>query len=318
MLLRGIRFAPIMNASGAQGFYGEGYPIHRHLKRFGLTFEGEDFNSKTATLGKRVGNMLLDETDQITPKEFKPKCIKVYFLSGKTVNAVSLSNPGLPWLLEQKKWQERQRQFSISVMTVASTPEGRVAEAKGIVREILKHKSDFQAPFMIELNRSCPNQKESGSDELVDETNTQLDILAELEVPISVKISVADVTPSRAVHLSNHSQCDALTVSNAIAFGKLPEKIRWGLHFPFGSPLAQYGGGALSGKPLFRIVQDWIKESREAGLRKPIWACGGIMCRRHIREMAWVDANGVQDGVVNILRWWRKRGMIEEAHTQFT
>src|SRR3989338_5663965 len=105
MVLRGIDFRHILGGSGTQGFFGEGYPFHKILKPLGLNFEGSTFVAKTTTLRSRKGNLPLKE-DGITPAEFFPECIKVYFCKGIVLNAVGLSGPGAKFLFEDGRWQK--------------------------------------------------------------------------------------------------------------------------------------------------------------------------------------------------------------------
>jgi len=50
MILRGIEFGNVFNASGARGFFGEGYVYHRLWRPFGLSYDGSTFVAKTTTL----------------------------------------------------------------------------------------------------------------------------------------------------------------------------------------------------------------------------------------------------------------------------
>ncbi len=72
MRLRGIEFAPIMNASGTRGFFGEGYWYHSHpaWRLAGLNFDRCGFVSKTTTFAANEGNMPLNP--DFTPQEKYP------------------------------------------------------------------------------------------------------------------------------------------------------------------------------------------------------------------------------------------------------
>jgi len=126
--------------------------------------------------------------------------------------------------------------------------------------------------------------------------------------------------PAQAVsEACQHEACDAITMSNTIPWGKLPERIDWtGLFGSEQSPLAHLGGGGLSGWPLTRIVCDWIREARDCGFSKPIWACGGIESRKAVDAVKAAGASGVQLGTVAMLRPWRMKGIIRHANETFS
>lgn len=315
MRQRGIGFPPIFNAAGAQGFFGEGYPYHRYWKLLGLTFKGCGFGAKTTTLEKRLGNMPL-KADGITPVEFRPRCIYVDLLKGIALNAVGLSGSGAEALLNTYRWQERREPFFLSFMAVRPTVSDRLVELKEFVTLLARYKPGFQSQFGLELNFSCPN---AGIDptSLVDEVGQALDIAGQLNIPVQCKFNAT--VPVRAVcEVCRHSECDAITMSNTIPWGKLPERIDWkGLFGVDVSPLAHLGGGGLSGWPLLPIVCDWIREARDCGFQKPIWACGGIDSVRAVRQAKKAGASGVQIGTVAIVRPWRMRGIIRCAHEIF-
>ena len=93
MILRGIDFGHVMNASGARNFFGQGYWFHPWLKSFGLDYTGSTFVAKTTPFAPRAGHMPLSGIS-LQPVELMPKCIKVNMLRGAVLNAVSLSSPG--------------------------------------------------------------------------------------------------------------------------------------------------------------------------------------------------------------------------------
>lgn len=312
MRLRGVGFLPICNAAGAQGFFGEGYPYHRSWKFLGLTFEECGFVAKTTTLEPRKGNMPL-RNNGITPVEFKPRCIHVDFPKGIVLNAVGLSGPGLQYLLGGYRWQQHREPFFLSFMAVGPTVSDRLVETKEFTRVLQEQMRHFYEPFGMEINFSCPN---AGIDptSLINEVGQTLDIVGALRSPIQCKFNVT--VPAKVVcEVCRHPQCDAITMSNTIPWGKLPEQIDWKRLFGTDvSPLAHLGGGGLSGWPLLPIVCNWIREARDCGFHKPIWACGGVDSVRAVRQAKRAGASGVQIGTVAIVRPWRMRSIIRYAH----
>lgn len=322
MILRDVNFGPVFNASGARGFFGEEYWYHKFFRPFGLNFDRCTFVAKTTTLKQKKGNMPLKE-DGITPKDWFPKCIKVYPFKGggMVLNAVGLSGPGAEALFEDRRWQERKDPFFISFTSVAGTSKERMGELKAFVEMFGNYLPRFNTSVGLQLNCSCPNVN-LDEKELIGEIMEGLKIADRLEIPLMPKFSI--VTPVEAVkEICDSPYCDAICVSNTIPWGKLADKIDWkGLFGTDESPLAEFGGGGLSGRPLFAPLVDWIFKARNVGIKKPINAGGGIFDSRDydvdIIFNALADRNSsVSIGSVVMLRPWRAPEIIEEAHKIF-
>jgi dihydroorotate dehydrogenase (NAD+) catalytic subunit len=195
-------------------------------------------------------------------------------------------------------------------MSVAATPAERAREARAffaIFNPFVLNRGRMWTA--LQINFSCPNV---GLDltHLTDEVHEVLDSAAKLEIPILVKLNA--LVPVEVVKtIAAHPSCDAIVCSNTIPWGKLPERIDWkGLFGSDTSPLAKYGGGGLSGKPLLPIVADWIRDVRAAGVTTPIVGGGGILCRQDAERLLDVGADAVEIGSVSILRPWRVRSII--------
>lgn len=329
MKLRGIDFGPVLCASGAMGFFGEGYRHHKLLRRLGLDFGGCTFVAKTTTLNGRAGNMPMRE-DGITPVELMPRCILPnfskaknipisirMFLQGIMLNAVSLSGPGFEFLLETGRWQNLIKNFFISVMSVAETAEERILEFRSLAKKLIQYLPEFKAKIGLQINISCPNVG-LNIDELVYEAETYLDYASELDAPLMPKFNV--LTPvAVAKQIAEHPSCDALCISNTIPWGKLPERINWkkllGTDI---SPLAEFGGGGLSGWPLLQLVSEWVSCARATGISKPINAGGGILSPADAETLFSVGASSVFIGSVATLRPWRVKRIIRRAQGLFS
>ena len=93
-------FGPAWGASGIQNCNGQGWTYHEKFKRWfphGFDFTGMTFVAKTKTVDARKGNLPFDEKTLMNT-ETMPRCIVVTpwsFMCGATLNAVSLSGPGL-------------------------------------------------------------------------------------------------------------------------------------------------------------------------------------------------------------------------------
>ncbi len=307
MIVRGIDFGHVLNASGARGFFGEGYWFHRCIP--GLNYRGSTFVAKTTTLEERAGNMPLGRMWR--PRELMPKCIVVKPFKGVTLNSVGLSGPGIEPLLHIWSWDDPGRPWMISVMSVRDTAQGRAEEVLRMADLI-----DFvtlPAHVGVQLNLSCPN---AGLDPsaLVEDARSQVAALAPLGRPLFLKVNALFPVVA-AVDLSRLQAVDGFVVSNTIPWGKLRGRIDWGGLFGTEvSPLAHLGGGGLSGRPLLPIVIEWVQAVRRAGLAKNVVGGGGILSVRDASDMILAGADAIELGSVSILRPWRVASIIRHAN----
>lgn len=116
--------------------------------------------------------------------------------------------------------------------------------------------------------------------------------------------------------LDCHPAVDAFVCFNTIPHGK-HESIAWQKLFPFGSPLAKYGGGSLSGKPLLLPVCERISVLRGAGITKPINMSGGITHPRDVILAKKAGADGISVATALARRPWNVRAIIESVHKIF-
>jgi dihydroorotate dehydrogenase len=313
MRLCDIDFGHVFNASGARGFFGEGYAFHAPLKSAGLDYAGSTLVTKTTTLAPRVGNMPLDKDHR--PRALAPDCIDVRPFAGVVLNAVGLSGPGVMAL--RTRWislaATSRAPFVISVMSVAGTAEARRDEIRDLVG--LLYPVFERAPKAgLQINLSCPNAG-LNPQHLVDEAIATLDVIPH-PAPTMLKLN-ALVSIDAARDIARHSKCDAIVVSNTIPWGQLSDQIDWkGIFGSDVSPLAGYGGGGLSGKPLLPIVTRWIRRARSIGITTPIIGGGGILSQDDAAAMLDAGADAVELGAVSILRPWRVRGIIQYVNAR--
>lgn len=313
MQLRGIDFGNVMNASGARNFFGQGYWFHRFWRPFGLDYTGSTFVAKTTTLEPRKGNMATENDDGMTPEKLFPDCIVVDHLKQTVLNAVGLTGPGIKALLASGLWQCMKHPFFISFAALSDSVELRLNEYKAFVAFLKPHLQHFFAPVGLEINLVCPN-KEHVSMPTVAEVWETLNILSALKIPLVLKINI--VTSFQAVlRIQDHKECNAICVSNTISWDELPRFIDRNTWFgTTTSPLKKYGGGGLSGVPLYSLVTEWIHEARRSGFEKPIVGCGGILCWQDACGMLDAGADAIQIGSVSILRPWRIKGIIRHVN----
>lgn len=335
MILRGIPFKPVIDASGVRNFHGKGYPFHYLFYLFGLRFHGSSFVSKTTTLLARAGNMPLRD-DGVTPREFIPRCIIRDRRKKIVLNAVSLSGKGLEFYIQGGWWQKFAESFQISVMSLMPTPEGRLAELEAIFHRLTAAKKyeRFSAEWGVQVNLSCPNGGLNPND-LVDEVIPVLEH-AEKGLPESVPLTLKfgpEVHPRSMLKIAYHPRCDAFCFCNTLPFGKHPvwakeaPPVDWiglfGTDDPRESPLAKrfpvpegqrpFAGG-LSGAPLLPFVLEWVRAVRALGIQKPIIAGGGLLSARDACLAFDAGADAVSPGSVAMLAPTQVCPLIRGAH----
>lgn len=307
MILRGVDYGAVSGAAGVQGWFGEGYRVHKCWGPFAPRFAGMTFVAKTTTLHAREGNMPL-RSREWQPKALIPPCVKVYPWRRMVVNAVGLSGPGAAALLAAGQWQQRDEPFMLSFMSVAPDAEARLAELR-LYLSLLKRYT-FRVPFALQINFSCPNVGLDPS-ALTDEILRALDAVEEkaLDAAVIPKINAAFPT-STALRISRHARCDAICVSNTLPWSKLYPDTP--------SPLAHLGGGGVSGAPLLEHVIEWVSQARRARLDIPLNVGGGILCTDDINQLVLAGvAPGFDSfflGSIAILRPWRTQAVVRHVH----
>jgi dihydroorotate dehydrogenase len=313
MKIGAMEVKPAWSASGAQGFFGEGYWYHKITAVFGMWFLFTSFVAKTSTLLKRSGNMLLGN-DGITATEWIPRCVIVKWWKRVVLNAVSLSGPGIDDLLSRNEWQKRKKPFFISLMSVAGTLEEQAEEIRQAIRKIIAaiKRGEFRTKIGIQLNISCPNADVKHKN-IVITAIMLLNIIAEEDPDrlLTVVVKVAPtITAFECQAITEHPHCDGLCIGNTVPFGELPDDIDWVYYFgtadPKESPLAKRGfqPGGLSGKPLLPIVCRLIREVRKLGVRKHINACGGILGPISAWKALHAGADSISIGSSTMLAPW--------------
>jgi dihydroorotate dehydrogenase len=303
-------FGPVWGASGVQGFFGEGYWFHRISRPW---FGGTVFVAKTTTLLARAGNTPLRD-DGITPREWFPRSVRVYFMRGSMLNSWGLSGPGAEELLNWGEWQLRTQPFMISFMSTDSSEHTRLRELEAFVNLLYRHLPSFQTKLGLQINLSCPNVGLDPS-ALVGEALTSLDIASQLDIPLIPKIN-ALVPADVVAEMARHPGCAAICTSNTIPWGSCQEYIPWE-KFGHESPLKHLGGGGLSGKYLLRAVLPQIREIRRLCPDLHINACGGIMSAADVDRVHLAGASSISIGTVATLRPWRTRRVIVRGHELF-
>lgn len=330
MIIKGIEFK-VNAASGALGWAGEAYWHHR---LFGLLFPSFkktmariNFVAKTTTWRENKGNLPLNE--KFEPKELFPRCIKIYFFLGMILNAVGLSGPGFAALLSSFIFHQVKRTaFGISFMPIGKTLEEMLWETRQFRNKLIEalsaasyHFSVLQSPIWVQVNQSCPNTAKDDA-EILAHTKEILRPLQSLRkqhgLVLDLKINYL-VSNEVIAELCKNDLIDMITISNTIKFGNQESGIPWKRLFWWRktSPLAEFGGGALSGKPLLKAVASKIFSLRLDGIKIPIKASGGIFCAQDVRTMKINGADAIEFATVASLRPWRVDEIVEEAERIF-
>lgn len=321
--IRGIDFGPIWGGSGVQGFFGEGYWHHKFLRLCGLTFDGVTFVAKTTTLRRRTptdpdpqycgGNLRLDPCTH-QPIERFPQCIKMDFVRDVSWNAVGLTGPGAEVLINDGRWQARTNPFWLSFMAVENTKIERLEELRHFCEFLHLKKSAFLAPFGLQINLSCPNQKNDPRI-LASEGMDMLSIAGVLGIPIIIKISIATAPIEAVLAFGAHPDCDGVCLSNTIPaeWSGIDWKNASGSAI---SPLHKFGGGGFSGPMMVDLVTGYIAQLRARGFAKHINGGGGIRTSKDVLRFFTVGADSVFVATVASTRPQRMRSLIKSAHRQ--
>ena len=245
--------------------------------------------------------------DGMTPKELLPRCIIVDRSNKLALNAVSLSGPGLEFLLDTGRWQARTDNFFISLMSLAPTPEARLNEATEKFLMLSRRKREFKGSFGIQYHLSCPNGGLNPL-ELVAEAVPILekaDRILPPDVPFFYKFG-PDLHHIAARRIMAHRRCDGLVIFNSMQFGTHPiwahtPPVDWkklfGTDDPRESPMAKrfpgFAGG-LSGAPLFPFLLEWLNKAREVDTTdKHIQVGGGLFSTEAIDAVRKAGADSV-------------------------
>lgn len=317
-VLKGINRKCFVSA-GTLNFFGEGWRMpHRIYQTFlpsDFDFSGATFISKTTTMEPREGNMKLRE--DLQPKELFPDCIKVYYRKEVILNAVGLACPGAEYLLKTGKWQARQEPTIISFATVGKTKEEKWRETRNFAMLMQRELPRFNAPVGFEINISCPNKEKAYiTEDPIEEARDKLTTFREFlpSFALILKVNVL-IDPLDLKCLVLKGLCDAISVSNTIPYGQLPDDIDWEELFGKESPLKKYGGGGLSGRPLLPIVARWITRARRAGIAIPIIGGGGILSKEDVDLIKGAGASAVSICSAAILKPWKVADIIHYANT---
>lgn len=321
--LQDTDFGSVFCATGARGFYGEGYPFHRAWRYFGMDWTDTGFAGKTLTLLPRrgsehnePGNMPLKD-DGVTPKEFSPRCIWVDFRRGEMLNAVGLSNFGAKFYFDSGQYHKFERPFFISFMCMANDTAGREAELREFC-QLFKRYLPFRAPVALQLNFGCPNAKHDLAKFYAE--ICRLCELAKSLLGIPVVVNCNALMPTNIL-IEVARVADALWIGNTIPFNDpaTRDRIDWE-RFGDESPLLRRGistGGGLSSHTCLPFTISKVAQLRDSGVNTPIISGNGIRNPSDIFDLAKVGTDAAFIGSLAVVRPWNMQSVVRTAWQEF-
>jgi dihydroorotate dehydrogenase len=261
-------------ASGALNFTGNGYWWEQPFRWLGF-IRPDEFTiiTKTLTFHPRKGNL----------RWWAPwRCVRL--IKGGTHNAVGLTNPGFRYWIDRYYPVTRSYGYKI-IVSISPDSVDEAIEMAGVL-------STLQV-CGIEVNPSCPNVAHyAGAVDLVNA------VVANTHHPVIVKLGY---TSYKEICPQLDGKVAAFDLINAVPWGHI-----------FGSqpsPLAHFGGGAISGDPIIihsRDALEWGKKN----LKTPIISGGGINTYEEAMARFNMGADAISFGTLFLRRPWRPNRIV--------
>jgi dihydroorotate dehydrogenase len=342
-------FGKVWAASGALGFFGEGYWFHWFLHvLLGTKPDEITLVAKTTTLeprpalemimrckydlayrkrfeelmgdwrrfaSKDCGNMPFNLDPPFQPTERFPKSIWPGFFSDFLGNSIGLSGPGLKSLMETNRWQNIAQNFMFSFMSVKAD-EQEVLDQYREMAEIFSASRNYLIAACVgaQENLSCPNVGLKPA-ELLKKAEGRLDI--PFPFPRIVKINTfAPVELARDI--CQHPNCGGICITNTFTIEQLEKDSQ--LYEKFlkatggKNPLACYPSAGYSGPAIFPIVLDWLRRFRADGNSYYVNAGGGLNSAARAAEML-TYADSLMLGCAFTKAPWKISDMIATANS---
>lgn len=269
-----------MTASGALGFDGKGWPWDQPLRWVGL-LEPSLFTSvfKTLTL-KPLGevwrwNSIIGNMSMIG---------RVRLIPNGVLNAVRLLNPGIDW------WCKK---VGLSVNSTKIPLVGSIFGELEELAEMAKILNDFDL-VGLEINASCPNTE---TDILQNTTrvikNCEI-VKKNSRLPLILKISVVHNMEQIVKRVEN--------LIEAFSINSVP----WTTAFPNPnrrSPLANFGGGGISGKAAQPFT--WSLVKRLVGLTSIPVIGPSVWDFEDLKKLRGIGARAISFGSIFLYHPWR-------------
>ncbi len=274
-----------MAASGALAYDGRGWPWEWPFRWLGL-LDPKLFTivTKTLTYDPRPGNL-----------RWSHPWTCVQLLKNGAVNAVGLTNPGYRWWLEKIAPQISKRNYSLIVSVTEDDPQ-----------KLLEMIRSFEnIPIQgIELNASCPNTHQE-LHQNVDKVISSVKLMKENSShPILLKLSV------NQDYLSIAKQTEQ--IAEALSINSVP----WRIAFPDQeSPLANLGGGGVSGKAAQAYTWKMVKELSES-VKTPVIG-PSVWDYEDIAKVRSLGAKAISFGAIFMKYPWRPTRYLKRDQNSF-
>jgi dihydroorotate dehydrogenase (NAD+) catalytic subunit len=270
-------------SSGALGFDGKGYFWEQPFRWLGL-LNPQEFTiiTKTLTLQPRKGNLRW----WCPWRTFR-------FIEGGTINAISLTNPGIDW------WIKNCYPKMKGTQVIPSVYPHTINEATEIVRK-LDLLRDLTA---IEFNLSCPNTSE------LPQINKMLDVIRDFtDLPVIVKLGWS-------ASLLLEETCQA--IEDKVAAFDLINAVPWYIiNKKDSSPLSKYGfNGGVSGEIIRTYARDALLRVNRI-TKVPIISGGGIFSKEEADWRFQSGADAVSFGTLFLRRPWMPNKIVQAIEKQ--
>jgi dihydroorotate dehydrogenase (NAD+) catalytic subunit len=198
------------------------------------------------------------------------------------LNAMGLPNPGIGDFAEEIVYAKRVLKVPLVVSVFGYTAEEYAAAAS---------RADEAGADAVELNVSCPHVKDTGH-EIGQNPRTLAEVVEKVKAnakkPVVVKLSpnVADIV--EIAEAAVKAGADALTAVNTVKALAIDVDAQM--------PILSNVRGGLSGPAIKPIALRCVFDIFEAGLKVPIFGCGGVSGWRDAVEFLLAGASAVQIG----------------------
>ncbi|MBU2037214.1 hypothetical protein KJ866_03410 [Patescibacteria group bacterium] len=266
-----------VTASGALAFDGRGWPWEKPLVWSGVIQPGLFTNiAKTITVLSQQGNNLF-------------YCVR--FLPSGVINAVAMRNQGIFWWYEKiGRYIDRQKESLVASVYFENEPQMQAMAA-------ILNKVDLVG---VEVNPRCPNIHLSPYWPCCEAiVRNCRDFKKELRHPLFLKLTVEDVVEQILPKLEG--TVEAVSINS----------VRWKKMFPTKiSPLAQVGGGAVSGKITQPIVWPFLERAVQTS-SIPVIA-SAVWDFEDLAKVRSLGAKAIAFGSIHMLYPWRPTSFVKK------
>ena len=303
MKLRGIVFDNIYFAPGTFGFFGE-----KRSTRLRLYKTRSVFISKTVTVAPYES--IKNKPSKSIRKFLKNRNQVKKLGAGVVLEREDISNLGIEYFFNTKKWQSLERPFFISIAFTATSHDGRIQEARAFAEIVSAHTKEFTVPFGLYVTFS---DVEDGEYETYRNEIVQiLKILHGAGVPVVAQVSVS-FPPDIAGAIASNEFCDAVALRGSILWDAMQQDAKKIFFQTESSPITQLGGGYVLGKYVAPLAAEWARQARNHIHGKSFIVGGGILNKNDVENLVEMGAHAIMLDQAVFLRPLQIRGIFKKA-----